>query len=228
MIRATDGKYAVLVFAKEPRPGAVKTRLIPDIGASAAAKVYRHLLDQALKSAAAIPVDSRYLYANEAPVDGLLTERSTTLGFQVRLQQGDGLGQRMYQATSETLATHAAVVLIGSDCPEYTPAYLQSALNALAGHDVVIGPAHDGGYVLLAARRVEAALFADIDWSTPAVLAQTRQRLRSLAWTWTELAPLHDVDDARGLARFPALVEAAGKTIASPITEPLTRALGEP
>lgn len=211
MTPAGDRQSAILVFAKEPTPGAVKTRLIPAIGEPAATAVYRSLLEQALTCAARVPVAGRYLYADKAPVDGMLATRAAELGLELRPQHGHGLGDRMYRALTETMARHAHVVLIGSDCPEYTPDYVAAALDALADNDVVIGPAHDGGYVLLALRRLDGRLFDDIAWSTDRVLALTRERLRSLSWKWTELAPLHDVDDADTLARFPALAAIAGE-----------------
>ncbi len=211
MTPAGDRQSAILVFAKEPEPGAVKTRLIPAIGETAATAVYRSLLEQALTCAAQVPVTGRYLYAEKAPAEGMLDTRSAALGLDLRLQNGQGLGDRMYSAFSETMARYAQAVLIGSDCPEYTPDYVAAALDALADHDAVIGPAHDGGYVLLALRRLDRQIFDGIAWSTDRVLTQTRERLRSLSWTWAELAPLHDVDDADALSRFPALAAAASE-----------------
>jgi rSAM/selenodomain-associated transferase 1 len=119
-------------------------------------------------------------------------------------EQGDGdLGQRMHRAFERVLASQACAIVIGTDAPALDAGYLREAATTLQAHDAVIGPAVDGGYALLGLRRPAAALFDGIDWSTPRVLAQTRERLRRLGLTWAELAPLHDIDEPADLRHLP-------------------------
>lgn len=135
----------------------------------------------------------------------------------LRLQQGADLGSRMATALSTTLATaretapgDSHALLIGSDCPGFDAAYLEAGFAALQTHDVVIGPATDGGYVLLGLARFDPALFADVPWSTGAVLETTRARIRSLGWRWCELAPLPDIDEPADLVHLPGRRPGAG------------------
>ena len=95
-----------------------------------------------------------------------------------------------------------AVILTGSDCPVMTPNYLHGAAAALADHDAVMGPAKDGGYVLLGLRRSHASLFTDMRWGGGRVLAETRQRLADLGWSYHTLATLWDVDTPAALRRW--------------------------
>ena len=99
------------------------------------------------------------------------------------------------------------VVLIGSDCPGYDTSYLRMAFDALDRYDAVIGPAHDGGYVLIGLTRIDRQLFEDIPWSTPRVLEKTHGRLQALGWRWTELATLRDLDQPEDLVHFPGLTK---------------------
>ncbi|HET7370491.1 MAG TPA: DUF2064 domain-containing protein, partial [Gammaproteobacteria bacterium] len=93
------------------------------------------------------------------------------------------------------LATYHYGLLIGSDCLDYSADYLVTALDALAsGDDAVLGPAADGGYVLIGLARNHPALFEGIEWGSTSVLAATRARLRELDWRFRELPVLHDID----------------------------------
>ena len=111
--------------------------------------------------------------------------------------QGPGdLGQRLTAATGAIFEAGAgAVIVIGGDCPYLDATQLRDAALALGKHDVVLGPARDGGYYLIALRRPEPAVFAGIAWSSPQVLAQTRERCASAGLSAAELVELEDVDD---------------------------------
>ena len=130
--------------------------------------------------------------------------------FTALAQQGGDLGARMYAALSNALQRHRSAVLIGSDCPEFDPGYLEAAFAALEQQDAVLGPAVDGGYLLIGLRAAPALLFEDIAWGTPQVLQITRDRLRQLGWRWAELPPRHDIDEPGDLQRFPRLAAIAG------------------
>lgn len=193
---------AVLVLAKAPVPGLAKTRLIPALGAAGAAalaaRMLQHTLDEALGSRlgpvtlCAAPDAAHPAFADVA------RGRPVALA-----DQGEGdLGARMRRAFERALSAHAGALLIGTDAPALDAAVLRAAQAALAHHDAVIGPAHDGGYVLIGLRRAEPRLFADLPWSTPQVLARTRERLRDAGLRWAELPPLHDIDEPADLVHL--------------------------
>src|SRR5262249_59763471 len=114
--------------------------------------------------------------------------------------QGDGdLGARMLAALA---AANGPALVIGTDCPALTPAHLRAAADVLRGGiDVVALPAEDGGYVLIGTRSPQPALFADMRWSTPQVMDDTRQRLSGLGLTWREPITLWGVDEPGDLGR---------------------------
>lgn len=198
----TPTDCAVLVMAKAPLPGLAKTRLIPALGAAGAAalaaRMLRHTLDEALAvglgpvTLCAAPQASHPAFA-EIAREGRIT----------MADQGDGdLGARMQRALERALTAHAGALLIGTDAPALDAAVLRAAHAALTAHDAVLVPAHDGGYVLIGLRRVEPRLFEGMPWSTPQVLALTRERLRESGLRWAELPALHDIDEPADLAHL--------------------------
>lgn len=185
----------ILVMAKAPLPGQVKTRLAPLLGEEGAAA----FLTEQLRSLGRMLQESRLapvqLWAGLTTRHPLFDELRQAHGWPVRAQQGADLGARMQHAAARALAGSRVVILIGADCPALDAAYLDAALAAMQeGLDAVIGPAADGGYVLLGLRAASPELFDGIDWSTPQVGAQTRMRMRELGWRWRELASLRDID----------------------------------
>jgi rSAM/selenodomain-associated transferase 1 len=191
----------VIVFAKAPRPGAVKTRLIPALGAAGAARLHERLVDRTLATVAAAGLGPLELCADPAG-DPFLAARAAAHGAALAEQGSGDLGARMQRAFARVLAQAPAAILVGSDCPALTPAHLREASHALATGDVVIGPAEDGGYVLIGLARVHPSLFEGIAWGGPEVLAQTRARLAALGWRAAELDPLWDVDRPEDLVRL--------------------------
>lgn len=193
----------LIIFAKAPVPGQVKTRLAPAIGFEAAAKLACVMLAHTLDSAVAAAI---------GPVELCCAPDSSHAQFQhaaslgVRLtEQGDGdLGQRMERALARGLETCSRVVLIGTDAPQMNAALLQDAAHALLSHDVVIAPASDGGYVLIGLAHRAPALFASVAWSTPAVMAQTRAHIDAQGISLFELPTLHDIDEPQDLVHVPA------------------------
>lgn len=197
----------LICFAREPISGQVKTRLIPALGAEGAARLYRTLLGVALEAAASLPGVRRELWCAGAPPRGAVcAELASRYGLRLRHQPAGDLGQRMASALAEALTRGEPAVLIGSDCPEYSPDYLASAFAALESADLVLGPAADGGYVLIGVRRLDAKLFAGIPWGSDQVLGRTRAALESLGWGWVELPTLRDLDQPGDLLGFPGLL----------------------
>jgi len=129
----------------------------------------------------------------------LLDGRTVT----ARAQRGADLGQRMYAALQRALRDAEFALLIGTDCPVMTGDYLDQACRQLqTGKDLVVGPAEDGGYVLIGARHGYSELFESIPWGTAEVLQATRERAQSLGLRYAELAVLWDLDTPADLARW--------------------------
>jgi len=192
---AAEDAAAVIVFARAPRPGAVKTRLIPLLGSEGAAALHVRLVKHALETAAAASPRAVELHCAPDASDPFFRFCAAHYAVALRAQAGDGLGARMHAALARSLAVHARVLLIGSDCPALAARHLQQAEQALRdGADAVFVPCEDGGYALIGLQRVDAALFDGIAWGTASVMAETRSRLRRLGWNWRELETLWDVD----------------------------------
>ena len=194
----------IVVFAKAPLPGEVKTRLIPVLGARAAAALARRMLHETLAQAVAADCARVELCASPAPGSAAWAgvEIAPAVGW---TEQGEGdLGARMARAAQRVLAAGDAVVLIGTDCPALDAGVLRQAAAALRSSDAVMVPSADGGYALLGLRRFHPSLFEGIVWSTPSVAAVTRARLAALGWATQLLAPLHDIDEAADLCWLPA------------------------
>jgi uncharacterized protein len=193
----------VLVFAKAPDPGAVKTRLVPALGeggaAVLAARFARRTLDTATRAAVG-PVVLVCAPDTAHPFFEVCRRRhAVTLS-----PQGDGdLGARMHRAFAETLTTSTAAILVGTDTPDLHADDLVAAAQALRdGVDVVLGPAEDGGYWLIGLRRPVPALFESMPWSTDAVLHTTRSRIAALGLRLHELVARADIDRPEDLARL--------------------------
>lgn len=192
----------IVVFAKAPQPGRVKTRLIPALGAAGAARLAAHMLERTLAQALAAGVGTVELRMSPAP--GSAAWGATPLPAAVVLRdQGDGdLGARMARAARAALATDAAVLLIGTDCPALDAARLRTAAARLRDHDAVIHRAVDGGYPLLGLRAFDPGLFENMPWSTPAVAGLTLARLAARGRTVWLGETLADVDVPADLAAY--------------------------
>jgi len=182
-----DTRTEVVVFTREPRAGHVKTRLIPLLGPAGAARLHARLVARTLETARAARLGH--------------VHRWTT-----RRQRGADLGARMQHAFRRVLRRVPRAILVGTDCPVLNASDLRRAARWLAGGaDAVLAPAEDGGYALIALRRVSPRLFAGIDWGGATVMAQTRERLAALGWRWRELPEIWDVDRPEDVARLRGL-----------------------
>ncbi len=188
-------KPLVVIFARAPRYGAVKTRLAREIGADETLRFYRYALVNLVRRIAADPrFDVVLSTTPDAAHDGW------PRGVQ-RIVQGAGdLGQRMIRAL-RTAGARPAVV-IGSDIPDITTAHIRSAFAALGGAPFVLGPASDGGYWLIGARhpqRLRAGALDGVRWSSPLAMKDTIARLGTVAVLTTVL---DDIDDGAAYRRF--------------------------
>lgn len=194
---------ALIVFAKRPEPGAVKTRLTAALTPEEAARLYEAFLRDALSQYAALDVDVRLYFGPPAgPVpDGLIPE-----GVSVHLQQGPGLGARMKIAFAESFAAgYERLVIIGTDHPTLPPVYIEQAFEALAQpQSISLGPSEDGGFYLLGMNDFYPELFHDMRYSHDEVFAQTLERVAHVDAHLIILPPWYDVDTPDTLYRLAA------------------------
>jgi rSAM/selenodomain-associated transferase 1 len=184
----------LVVFAKAPIAGQVKTRLIPALGAEGAAELAQRLLEHAVRQSVAAGLGSVELCVAPDGRHPSFLRLASLHGLALTEQGAGDLGQRMHRALARRLATEPGVLLIGTDAPALDAAVLNEAARALQAHDAVFVPALDGGYALVGLRRQAPELFADITWSTPQVMAATRQKAKASGLSWAELPALGDID----------------------------------
>ena len=201
----TEHDIAVMVFAKAPEPGAVKTRLVPVLGAEGAAALHAKLVKHTLDTARAASLGQAELHGAPDASDPFFRFCAGHYGVSVEAQAAGDLGARMLRAFDKAFATHTAALLVGTDCPALGARHLRQAAKALRdGADAVFVPCADGGYALIGLRRADAVLFDGIAWGSDKVMAETRARLERLGWTWCELETLWDVDRPEDYARLVA------------------------
>jgi len=190
LVRKKPVKTCVVVFAREPIPGWVKSRLGASIGPEGAARIYAAMLDHTLEVA---ETSGARVVLSLADVPS--GSWAGSLDVAIEVQRGGSLGDRMHDAFERRFAEgENRVVMVGSDCPWFTAAHIVKASAKLGGAEVVLGPATDGGYWLVAQRPPGLAMFARIPWSSSDTLEKTRQRISTLGGTWFDLEELIDVD----------------------------------
>lgn len=205
----------LLVFAKAPTPGKVKTRLVPPLSMEDAAALHRELILRTLRTATACQrISAVELWCAPDAGDPFFLHCSAVFSIPLRVQQGNDLGTRMHHAIAATLEQGALfALLIGTDCPPLTPAYLDDAASALMtmDADVILAPAEDGGYALVGMQRAQLPLFADMEWGNENVLEATRARIKHLGLAGKELPTMWDLDRPQDLARYRRLVDSQSK-----------------
>jgi rSAM/selenodomain-associated transferase 2/rSAM/selenodomain-associated transferase 1 len=186
----------VCILAKAPVAGLAKTRLAPTLGEAAAARAQRRFTCDTVDMVHAAAMGPSVLWCAPAATHRFFRALRRVRGTVCRSQPAGDLGARMRHACDRHFADHPRMplLLIGTDCPVLAPGHLQQAAFALTQHDVVLIPAEDGGYVLIGVRKPVPQVFETIAWSTPQVMAQTRDQLRSAGVSWHEMKPLWDVD----------------------------------
>ena len=199
--RREPPRRVLLVFARAPRPGRVKTRLAADLGEERAAAVYRALGRGVVDRVRGGPW--RTWIVHDPPDAAAAAEVEAWLGaegLELHPQDPGDLGRRMERAFDRAFRAGARrVAVVGTDAPDVDAAHVGAALDALDDADVVLGPAADGGYWLLALARPRPELFRDVPWSTAQVLGVTRRRAAALGLRVRELEVLTDVDVAADL-----------------------------
>lgn len=190
----------VIVFARAPIAGRVKTRLAERLGANGAARLHRQLTRNAVRVARA---------ARCGRVEVHVTRRHAffrMLESKLRLQRGADLGERMHRALRDALRRERCAILIGTDCPVLKPRDLRRAARWLqGGADLVLAPAEDGGYTLIGARRLSAQIFANVNWGKPQVMRETLRNIARTGLRARLLPAVWDVDRPADLDRLRAL-----------------------
>lgn len=191
----------ILLFAKAPEPGTVKTRLISDIGEYAATELHKELLLKTLKAITEAALSPVELWCAPDTQHPFFTECQRRFLVTLHCQQGADLGARMHHALNQHRGT--PTVLIGSDIPAIDAGYLRQGIAALLrGEPWVIGPAEDGGYVLIGCCNSDERLFSGVTWSGNQVLAQTMKKAAQCGVTPLLLEPLWDLDNVVDLVRW--------------------------
>ncbi|MCG3120181.1 MAG: hypothetical protein ALAOOOJD_02806 [bacterium] len=194
---------ALLIFAKYPAPGKVKTRLAAAIGAELAAEIYQEFIHRTLKLSLPIKLAARFV--TFTPVEKENELKTLFPGPWQWFAQTDSpdLGVRIHHAIQHVQQQgYSHVLTIGTDSPSLPAVYLEQAAAALLNHDLVLGPASDGGYYLIGLKSAPRELFSAIDWSTERVLSQTLQRAAQLQLSVYQLPPWYDVDDLATLQKY--------------------------
>jgi uncharacterized protein len=186
----------LVLLTRFPVAGMAKTRLIEAVGAQGAAEVHRRLTERTVKTLCVVsPVEVHFTGAAEAAFRDWLGD-----GIVLAPQAEGGLSERLLGALNP-----APVIFFGADTPDLTEAHVSAAIEALSSHDVVIGPAEDGGYYLIGVRKAYRFLFTDMPWSSAEVLPETLRRAQQEELRVALLETLSDCDTPQDLARWPWL-----------------------
>ena len=201
----------IAIMAKAPVAGLAKTRLAPALGDAGAAALAERLLAHAVAQAAAAELGAVTLWATPDASHPAFVQAQRQHGLALTVQAEGDLGARMAQVFQVGFAQDCSpILLMGTDAPELGAAMLRQAAAALQMHDAVFVPAHDGGYALVGLRAAPpgllSALFGGMRWSTPQVMAQTRQRLAAAGIAHAELPSVADIDEPADLQHLPAFL----------------------
>ncbi|MBX2827078.1 MAG: TIGR04282 family arsenosugar biosynthesis glycosyltransferase [Flavobacteriaceae bacterium] len=182
-------KDLLLIFTRNPELGKCKTRLAATVGDEAALEIYKFLLNHTVKITENLEVNKQVHYSVKIRENDLWSETT----YDKKQQRGEDLGERMMHAFQQGFSEgFERIIIIGSDLYDLTQEDLEKAFQQLQDHDVVIGPAEDGGYYILGMKHLQPALFQDKNWGTSTVLKDT---LANLDKEKVHLLPeMNDVD----------------------------------
>jgi rSAM/selenodomain-associated transferase 1 len=203
VVRTSTRDHVLVIMAKAPKPGAVKTRLAPDLSPAAVADFYGCLLEDTLALARSLRDVEVAIMCPEADVQELrrLVGKETS----VVAQKGEGLAAGLTSAFAHFAEGHRRrTIAFNSDSPHLPRSVLEEAFEGLSAHDLVVGPTHDGGYYLVGAKASHPTLFANDGMSTSSALEKLLSRARMLELSVGFAAPFYDIDVADDLARLVA------------------------
>ncbi len=194
-------KNLLLIFTRNPEFGKVKTRLARDIGHQAALDIYKFLLAHTAKICTPLDTEKAVYYSEEIPNNDLWNAAV----FQKKKQVGEDLGERMQNAFAEGFHLgYSKIIIIGSDLYDIETKDLEQAFKVLNNHEIVIGPAEDGGYYLLGMKQLHPKLFKNKNWGTATVLQDTINELKKSNYKLLEKR--NDVDLYSDIKDHPAFI----------------------
>jgi uncharacterized protein len=193
LVRPPGSDRVLVIMAKAPRPGQVKTRLAPRLSPEAVTGFYCCLLDDTLALARSLGDVEVALMCPESDVTELLRLAGNKAS--VVAQKGEGLAAGLTSVFAHFAERHQrSTIAFNSDSPHLPPSVLKGAFETLATHDVVVGPTHDGGYYLVGAKAAHPALFARDGMGTSSALERLLSRARTLELSVGFAVPFYDID----------------------------------
>jgi rSAM/selenodomain-associated transferase 1 len=195
----------VVIFTRTPQSGKVKTRLQPELTPEQALACHMLLLENTLQRIQAHEYRIE-LWSYPDTQHPLFEKLQQRFSISIHRQSGGDLGERMFHCLDFHIKQGNKIVLIGSDCPDINTAYIAEAFTQLHDNDVVLGPASDGGYVLISARKISKAVFEGIEWGSDRVYRQTVTQLNHSDLSHNSLDMLNDIDSYEDLKRYPELL----------------------
>jgi uncharacterized protein len=203
---ALTSDCVLVIMAKAPRPGMVKTRLIRSLPQQAVTTFYRCLLDDTLSLARSLDGVEVAIMCPEFDVDelALLAHR----GVNVVAQKGEGLAAALTSVFAHFAEDHQRrVIAFNSDSPHLPPSVLKAAFERLAVHDLIVGPTYDGGYYLVGAKRAQPSLFVHDGMGTGSALENLLSQARALELSVSFTDPFYDIDVAGDLIQLATELE---------------------
>jgi rSAM/selenodomain-associated transferase 1 len=198
--RSAGSGRVLVIMAKAPRPGAVKTRLAPCLSHKAVIAFYCCLLDDTLALARSLGDLEVAIMCPDSDVNELAQLAGNEAS--VVAQKGDGLAAGLTSVFAHFAEDHQRIIAFNSDSPHLPRSVLEDAFETLAAHDVVVGPTHDGGYYLVGAKTSHPALFARDGMGTSSALERLLSRARALELSLGFVDPFYDIDVADDLTRL--------------------------
>jgi rSAM/selenodomain-associated transferase 1 len=203
VVRSSGSDRVLVIMAKAPRPGAVKTRLAPSLSPAAVTAFYSCLLHDTLSLARSLGDVEVAVMCPDADVNELAQLAGSEVS--VVAQKGEGLAAGLISVFAHFAAVdQQRVIAFNSDSPHLPRSVLEDAFETLAAHDVVVGPTYDGGYYLVGAKASHPALFADDGLGTSSALESLLSRARALDLSVGFADPFYDIDVADDLTRLAA------------------------
>jgi len=201
MSKVSGSKTALVIFAREPKLGKVKTRLQCALPASVVLSLYKEFVKDVLHMAGKVPCNERFIYyagkGGSIPFLGKFQNR-----FRLKRQTGRDLGERMFNAFARCRKEgFDRVVIIGTDCLTIDAKEIERVFKYLRAYPCVLGPALDGGYYLIGLSKLSKRVFTKIDWSSDKVLKQTLGQLKNLGYKSKLISKKDDIDNAASLSR---------------------------
>jgi uncharacterized protein len=212
-VRSSGSDRVLVIMAKAPRPGAVKTRLVPSLSPAAVTAFYRCLLEDTLALARSLSDVKVAIMCPESDANELAQLAGRDVS--VVAQRGEGLAAGLTSVFAHFAPDHRGedhqrdahprrTIAFNSDSPHLPRSVLENAFETLTAHDVVVGPTHDGGYYLVGAKASHPTLFAHDGMGTSSALERLLSRARALELSVGFAAPFYDIDVADDLTRLAA------------------------